>query len=385
MKKIPLLLSVFLCALVGLLVTACPKSNVTLSAEKWGGEKNPDILLYTLDNGRGLKVRICNYGAILVSIETPDNKGIPGDVALGFSTFDDYLKNNSNHGAVVGRVANRIAHGTFTLDCVTYTLATNNSPGGIPCSLHGGNIGFNKKIWNAAPDFTDSANPGVKLTYTSKDGEEGYPGTLEASVTYTLLPNNTLRVTYGAKTDKATPVNLSQHCYFNLAGEGSGTILDHQVRLYASRYTPVNEGLIPTGELRAVAGTPFDFTTPHSIGERISAPDPQLAFGPGGYDHTWVLDGESGDKPRLAAEVYDPASGRVMTISTTEPGLQFYSGNFLDGSDTGKAGKAYTKRTGFAMETQHFPDSPNQHTFPSVILRPGEEFKSVTEFRFTTR
>ena len=386
MKKLSFLFSGVLCALVGLFATACTETNISIHKDPWGGEKYPDVFLYTLDNGRGLKVQICNYGAILVSIQTPDKKGVPGDVALGFPTFEDYLKNSSNHGAVVGRVANRIAHGKFTLDGATYTLATNNSPGDIPCSLHGGNVGFNQKIWTPSePGLYGGTNPGIKLSYTSKDGEEGYPGNLDVSVTYVLLANNTLRVTYEAQTDKATPVNLSQHCYFNLAGEGSGTILDHQVLLNASRYTPVNAGLIPTGELRPVAGTPFDFTKPHAIGERIAANDPQLAFGPGGYDHNWVLDGESGKAPRLAAEVYEPVSGRVMTVSTTEPGIQFYSGNFLDGSDKGKAGKPYTKRTGFALETQHFPDSPNQPSFPTVTLRPGEKFKSVTEFKFSVR
>jgi aldose 1-epimerase len=383
MKKLFFLLSLSLCTLFGLSVTGCTETTVSFRTQEWGDKDHPGVYLYTIDNGKGLRVSISNYGALLVSIETPDKHGVVGDVALGYSTFAEYVKDTSNFGAVVGRVANRIADGKFTLDGTTYTLAKNNTPGGIPCTLHGGNIGFNKVVWEAEPLFTNGASS-LRLTYKSKDGEEGFPGNLVATVTYTVLADNTLRVEYEAKTDKATPVNLSQHSYFNLAGEGNGTILGHVVRLNASRFTPVNAGLIPTGELRAVAGTPFDFTTPHPIGERIGAKDEQLILG-GGYDHNWVLDGESGKALRFAAEVYEPNSGRVLTISTTEPGIQYYSGNFLDGSVKGKAGKAYIHRSGLALETQHFPDSPNQPAFPSVILRPGETYKSATEFKFSTR
>ncbi|MDR2844878.1 MAG: galactose mutarotase, partial [Puniceicoccales bacterium] len=277
-----------------------------VTAEKWG--RLPDgraVTLYTLDNGQGLRVRIANYGAIIVSVETPDKTGAVADVALGYANIEGYLNDPGTYfGAVVGRVANRIAAGKFTLDGIAHTLATNNTPAGIPCSLHGGKTGFDKVLWDAKP--ADGKHPALTLTYRSKDGEEGYAGNLDVTVTYTVLPCNTLRVDYAATTDKATPVNLSQHSYFNLSGEGNGTILDHQIRFAASRFTPVNAGLIPTGEVRAVAGTPFDFTQPHAIGERIGAVDEQLAFG-AGYDHNWALDpapdGTDATAPRFAAEV----------------------------------------------------------------------------------
>ncbi|MDR2862448.1 MAG: galactose mutarotase [Puniceicoccales bacterium] len=381
MKKLFSLCSAFLCVLLGLSVTGC--TQATSSSEEWGGKDHPGVRLYTIDNGHGLRVRISNFGALLVSVETPDKNGIVSDVALGYATLEEYLKDSTYFGVVVGRVANRIAGGQFTLDGTTYTLPKNNTPGGIPCTLHGGNAGFSRVVWDAEP-FVSNGDSGLRLTYKSKDGEEGFPGNLVATVTYTVLADNTLRVEYGAVTDKATPVNLSQHSYFNLAGEGNGDILSHEVRLNSLQFTPVNAGLIPTGELRSVIGTPFDFTKPHTVGERINAKDEQLELA-GGYDHNWVLAGERGKTPRLAAEVYEPKSGRVLTISTTEPGIQYYSGNFLDGSLKGKSGKVYLKRGGLALETQHFPDSPNQSAFPSVILRPGEHYRSVTEFKFSTR
>ncbi|MDR1816698.1 MAG: galactose mutarotase [Puniceicoccales bacterium] len=369
---------------------AGPAKPVT--SEPWG--KLPDgrqITLYTLDNGKGLRVKVADYGALLVSIETPDRTGKLADIALGYAKLADYFddagtKSGTYFGAVVGRVANRIAHGRFTLNGVTHDLFKNNDPAGIPCSLHGGKTGFDKQFWHAATPTGD--NPTIVLVRTSHDGEENYPGNLSVVVTYTLLPDNTLRVEYSATTDKPTPVNISQHSYFNLAGEGNGTILNHELRLVASNITPVNPGLIPTGKLLPVKGTPFDFTTPHKIGERVDALDKdvehQLEYG-AGYDHNWVLDGASGGAPRLAAEVYEPTTGRVLTIKTTEPGIQFYCGNFLKGDITGKSGKKYIRRGGFALETQHFPDSPNQPAFPSIILKPGDTYKSVTEFTFSAR
>ncbi|MDR3229645.1 MAG: galactose mutarotase [Puniceicoccales bacterium] len=341
------------------------------------------VSLYTLDNGKGLRVRVSDYGALLVSIEVPDKTGKIADVALGYNTLDGYVNDTGTYfGAVVGRVANRIANGKFSLGGKTYTLFTNNTPADIPCSLHGGKVGFDRAVWNAAP--ASDGTPAIVLKYLSKDGEEGYPGNLSVTVTYTLLPDNTLRVRYAAVTDKATPVNLSQHSYFNLAGEGNGTILEHKLTLNAPKLTPVTAGLIPTGEFLTVKDTPFDFTTPRTIGERINDKHQQLAFG-AGYDHNWVLGGVSGGEPRFAAEVFEEKSGRVLTISTTEPGIQFYSGNFLDGTIRGKAGNPYVRRSGLALETQHFPDSPNQKNFPSITLQPGETYSSITEYKFSVR
>ena len=335
--------------------------------------------LYTLDNQNGLRTRISDFGATIVNLQVPDRNGRLADIALGYDTLDSYLKGSSYFGAVVGRVANRIAHARFTLDGQTYTLAANNTPGGIPCTLHGGNTGFDKMLWNARPA---SDGTGITLSLLSPDGQEGFPGNLLVEVTYILRTDNTLCVKYTATTDKATPINLSQHCYFNLSGEGSPTILDHQLRIAATHYTPVNAGLIPTGEISSITGTPFDFTTPCIIGERINNPHEQLTYG-AGYDHNWVLDGGQTATPRTVAEVYAPASGRAMSIATTEPGIQFYCGNFLDGSP-GKGGKPYAHRSGFALETQHFPDSPNQPAFPSITIQPGRQYTSFTDFSFST-
>ncbi|MDR0534835.1 MAG: galactose mutarotase [Puniceicoccales bacterium] len=340
-----------------------------------------EAALYTLDNGNGLRVRASNHGATLVSIEAPDRNGAVADVVLGYDTPAGYAAGSSYFGAVVGRVANRVANARFSLDGTTHTLDANNTPGGIPCSLHGGNDGFDRRLWSAT--VLPGDHPALLLRLTSPDGDGGYPGKLDVSVTYILLSENILRVDYTAVTDRPTPVNLSQHTYWNLSGEGSGTILNHRLRLAASHYTPVNAGLIPTGKIVPVANTPFDFTQSRDIGERIHADDTQLAYG-GGYDHNWVLDGPPEGDIRFAAEVWDPASGRVLTLFTNEPGIQFYSGNFLDGAP-GKGAKPYGHRSGLALETQHFPDSPNQPAFPSVILRPGERFTSRTEFRFSTR
>ena len=340
------------------------------------------VEVYTLTNKRGLKLRAMTYGAIVLSLETPDRDGRSADIVLGYNTLDEYLKDTPYFGAVVGRYGNRIAHGRFTLDGREYTLATNNDPGGIPCSLHGGLKGFDKVLWSGEGRVVDGAQA-VRFTYRSRDGEEGYPGNVEIRVTYVLNDDGEWRVHYSATTDKATPLNVTQHSYFNLKGEGNGDILDHELVLKASRFTPVNAGLIPTGELRPVAGTPFDFTKAHRIGERVGAEDQQLRFG-GGYDHNWVLDSQDGSLA-LAAEVHEPASGRTMRVLTTEPGVQFYCGNFLDGKLTGKAGKPYPFRSGFCLETQHYPDSPNQPAFPDTILRPGEKWESTTVYQFGTR
>ena len=328
--------------------------------------------LYTLTNAAGLRARLTNYGAILVSLEVPDRDGKPADITLGYDTLDGWVKDTSYFGATIGRYGNRIAGGRFTLGDTEVTLATNNGEN----HLHGGIKGFNKVVWQAKPVKQADA-VGVEFTYVSKDMEEGYPGTLSATVVYTLTADNALKISYEAATDKPTVVNLTHHSYFNLAGQGTSDILGHELMLNADRYTPVDEGLIPTGELAPVAGTSMDFTTPAAIGARID----QV---PGGYDHNFVLRSSDGSLA-LAARVVEPTSGRVMEILTTEPGIQFYAGNFLDGSITGKAGKAYHKHYGFCLETQHFPDSPNQPDFPSTVLRPGEKYTHVTVHRFSTR
>jgi aldose 1-epimerase len=340
------------------------------------------VMLYTLRGPRGLVVELTNFGASVVKILTSDRTGKVGDVVLGFSNFDDYAKKSPFFGSVVGRVANRIANARFALDGKTYLLAANNSPGGLDCSLHGGNVGFDKVVWQAEP-CEIAGLPAVRLRYFSKDREEGFPGNLEVQVVYSMTQDNGLRIDYQATTDAATPVNLSNHSYFNLKGEGHGNILDHELMLNASRYTPVNKGLIPTGELQPVQGTPFDFTRPHRIGERINNVDAQLKFG-GGYDHNFAINRKSAGL-ELAATVYEPTSGRVLEVLTTEPGLQFYSGNFLDGALVGKAGKAYPYRSAVVLETQHYPDSINQPKFPSIVLRAGQTYQSSTVFRFSTR
>jgi aldose 1-epimerase len=338
--------------------------------------------LYTLTNAHGVRADITDYGAIIVRLLVPDHDGRLDDVVLGYNRVEDYVRATPYFGAVVGRYGNRIAHGRFTLDGRTHTLATNNSPGGIPCHLHGGVIGFDKVIWQAEPVLRDGVQ-GLKLRYLSKDGEEGYPGNLDLTVHYWLQNDNSLRVEYLATTDQPTPVNLTQHSYFNLKSEGNGDILGHVLTLHASHTTPVDAGLIPTGEVTPAKGTPFDFTTPHAIGERVDHDDPQLKFG-GGYDHNWVLDHQSG-RMAPAATVHEPTTGRTMEVWTEEPGLQFYSGNFLDGSHVGKRGKPYHHRTGFCLETQHYPDSPNQKNFPTTILRPGQIHRTATCYKFGVR
>ena len=333
------------------------------------------VELITLTNARGVELRAMTYGAIIVSLKVPDRAGKLNDIVLGYDSLAGYVKSSPYFGAVVGRYGNRIAKGTFTLDGKTYTLAVNNGPN----ALHGGLKGFDKVVWSADTMRTPEG-VGIRFRYVSKDGEEGYPGTLTTTVTYTLTDENEVHIAYEATTDKATPVNLTQHTYFNLAGHGD--ILAHVLTLQADRFAAVDSTLIPTGELAPVAGTPFEFTTQHAIGERIGADHQQLTFG-GGYDHTFVL-----SRPdtglALAAVLKDPLSGRTLEVRTTEPGVQFYSGNFLDGSLTGKGGVVYTQRTGVCLETQHFPDSPNQKAFPSTVLRPGETYRSRTVWTFRT-
>jgi aldose 1-epimerase len=342
--------------------------------------------LYTLTNSSGAQISVTNYGGIITRIVVPDRQGRLADVALGYDMVEKYVAGHPYFGAIIGRYGNRIANGKFTLDGKNYKLFTNNEPGGIPCSLHGGKIGFDKVLWTVTPLLTKDA-AGLKLTYLSKDGEEGYPGNLDVTVIYWFNNNNEIRIEYHATTDKATPCNLTNHSYFNLAGEGSGTILNHILTLHASKLTAVDAGLIPVGKHVPVKSTPFDFTTPHSIGARVDTPgDEQLKFG-GGYDHNFVLD-RAGPGLFKAAEVYEPVTGRVMEILTEEPGIQFYCGNYLDGTNVAKSTIPYTYRTGFALETQHFPDSPNQPdktAFPSTILRPGQKYKTTTIYRFSAR
>ncbi len=366
--------------LFGIALTAHAVSAELPKAEPYG--KTADgapVEVFTLTNKHGIKLRAMSYGAIVLSLETPDRDGKSADIVLGYNSLGEYVKDTPYFGAVVGRYGNRIANGKFSLDGKDYTLATNNDPGGIKCSLHGGLKGFDKVVWRGEALTKDGAQ-GVKFSYTSKDGEEGYPGTLNLSVTYLLTDDNEWLIDYEATTDKATPLNVTQHSYFNLKGEGNGDILGHELTFKASKFTPVTVGLIPTGELRPVKGTPFDFTTPHSIGERVKADDEQMKFG-GGYDHNWVLDNQS-DKLSLAATVHEPTTGRTLEVLTTEPGLQFYCGNFLDGKLTGKSGKPYQFRNGFCLETQHYPDSPNQPSFPSTILQPGKTWQSTTVYKF---
>ena len=335
--------------------------------------------LYTLTNANGIEVRAITYGGIIVSLKVPDNNGRLDDIVMGHDTLEGYLTKSQYFGALVGRYGNRIAKGKFTLDGVEYKLAVNNGPNHV----HGGLKGFDKVVWQAE-SFENPEGAGVALSYTSKDGEEGYPGNLTAKITYTLTAQNELVVDYHATTDKATPLNLTQHTYFNLAGDGSGDILGHDLLLNASHFTPVDKTMIPTGEIRSVAGTPMDFTKPTAIGARIDQEDEQLQFG-GGYDHNFVINQEKGEGLSLVARVYEPTTGRVMEVFSTEPGVQFYSGNFLDGSITGKSGHVYERRTGFCLETQHYPDSPNKPDFPSSILRPGETYESRTIFKFSAR
>jgi aldose 1-epimerase len=334
--------------------------------------------VYTLTNSNGIRARIMTYGAAMVSLEVPDRAGKMEDILLGYDNLDGFVKNRPYFNCIVGRYGNRIAKGKFTLDGKEYTLAVNNGEN----HLHGGIKGFDKYIWQAEP-FKKNNEAGLKLSMLSKDGDEGYPGNLTVNVTYTLTNDNELRIDYFAATDKATVCNLTNHNYYNLTGDAKTDILGHILTLNADRFTPVDEGLIPTGKLEAVKGTPMDFTKPTAIGDRINADDRQIKFG-GGYDHNWVLNKKDSGLS-LAAKLYEPTSGRAMEIWTTEPGIQFYSGNFLDGTITGKEGVVYKHRWALCLETQHYPDSPNKPEFPSVVLRPGQVYKTTTLHKFYTR
>ncbi len=335
--------------------------------------------LYTLANSKGFEARITNYGGIVVSLKAPDKSGKLADVVLGFDKLDGYLKTHPFFGALAGRYANRIAKGQFKLGDKTYKLFVNNGPN----SLHGGKIGFDKKVWTAR-DVSKSDEAGLELSYLSKDGEEGYPGNLNVTVTYWLTNNNELKIDYLATTDKETVLNITNHSYFNLAGAGNGDILKHEVMINADRVTAVDATLIPTGEVKPVAGTPLDFTKPQVIGARIDdAKDQQMVYGKG-YDHNFVLNNSTG-AVALAARVTEPTTGRVLEVLTDQPGVQLYTGNFLDGTITGKGGKVYPRRSGFCLETQHYPDSPNHPNFPTTALKPGEQFKSTTVFKFSVQ
>ncbi|MEI7938413.1 MAG: aldose epimerase family protein [Verrucomicrobiota bacterium] len=334
------------------------------------------VNLYTLRNNKGTEVGICNYGGLVLFLKVPDRHGKFADVVLGYDNLPDYIKDTPYFGALIGRYGNRIAKGKFTLDGKEYTLAVNNGPN----ALHGGLKGFDKVVWE--PRFLAThAGPSLELVYVSKDGEEGYPGTLSVKAIYTLTEDNALMLDYVATTDKDTVLNLTHHSYFNLAGKGD--ILNHQVMMPADKFTPVNVNLIPTGELKPVDGSPFDFRTPTAIGARIGQEDEQLKFG-GGYDHNWVINKPMGQLG-LMARVYEPTSGRVMEVWSTDPGLQFYSGNFLDGKNKGKGGWVYKYRNGFCMEPQHYPDSPNQPNFPSVVLKPGQTYRNTIIYKFSVQ
>jgi aldose 1-epimerase len=335
------------------------------------------ISLYTVTNGKGMEARIITYGGILVSLKTPDRKGALDDVVLGHDTLADYLADTKTYfGALIGRYANRIGHAQFTLDGVTYKLPQND--GGN--SLHGGVKGFDKRVWTGK-----EVPGGVELTYNSKAGEEGYPGNLKAVVTYKVTDDNRLQIHYTATTDRDTVVNLTNHSYWNLKGDGDilGGILDNLVTINSDKYTPIDAGLIPTGELKPVEGTPFDFRKPTTPGARINQSDPQLKLGKG-YDHNWVLN-KSGNGLGLAARVEETSTGRVMEVYTDQPGIQFYTGNFLDGTVKGKGGKIANFRSALCLETQHYPDTPNKPSFPSAFLKPGQKYDTTTEFRFSTK
>jgi aldose 1-epimerase len=359
-----------------------PESPVagTISKAPFGMKEGIEVDLYTLRNSNGMEATITNYGGIVTSLKVPDRSGQFGDVVLGFDTLDGYLSKeylaaNPYFGALIGRYGNRIANARFTLDGKEYVLAANNGPN----HLHGGIKGFDKVIWEGRA--IEGEEPSLELRYLSRDGEEGYPGNLNVIATYTLTGDNALKVDFTATTDQDTIVNLTHHSYFNLAGKGD--ILGHEVMIKANTFTPVDSGLIPTGELRPVAETPFDFNTLTAIGARINEDNEQLKFGKG-YDHNWVIDKPAGELG-LMASVFESGSGRVLEVLSTEPGLQFYSGNFLDGTLTGKGGWVYEFRNGFCMEPQHYPDSPNKPSFPSVVLKPGETYRNTILYRFSTR
>ena len=365
-----------LASLVGCATTG--KSAGYIGKQSFG--KTPDgksVELFTLRNAKGSEAQIMSYGGIVTSLKVADKAGKLGDVVLGYDNLDGYIKSTPYFGALIGRYGNRIAFGKFSLGGKSYTLATNN----VPNALHGGLKGFDKVVWEVVRERATDNEASLELSYLSKDGEEGYPGNLKVTATYTLTEDNALRVDFSATTDKPTVVNLTHHSYFNFAGKGD--ILNHEVMINADKFTPVDGGLIPTGELRPVKGTPFDFTTPHKIGERINATDEQLKLG-NGYDHNWVVN-KKANELSLMATVYDPTSGRVMEVWSTEPATQFYSGNFLDGTITGKGGWTYQFRNGFCFEPQHYPDSPNHPAFPTTELKPGQTYHNTIIYKFSVR
>ncbi len=348
---------------------------MSIIREPFGAIDNQTVERFTLRGAHGVETQIITYGGALVSLRARDRHGQPGDVVVGFDSLPPYLNNPAYIGSLIGRVANRIAHGVFSLGGATYRLARNHGAH----HLHGGVTGFDKVIWQARP-VADADEPALELTYFSRDGEEGYPGNLSVIVTYTLTADGALRIDYHATTDRTTVVNLTNHAYFNLSG--GGTILNHEAQLFASHFLPVDASLIPTGEIRAVRGTVMDFTTPAPIGARIHADDEQLRYGLGGYDHTWVIDGADGAL-RHAARLVDPSSGRVLDVLTTQPGIHLYTGNSLDGTITARNGHVLTKHAALCLETQHFPDSPNHPQFPSIVLHPGEIYRHTTIFRLS--
>ncbi|MBQ7189156.1 MAG: galactose mutarotase [Kiritimatiellae bacterium] len=362
----------------------CMKKTGKASVEKsfFGKtKKGEDVHKYRMIGAGGVVMEVIDYGAHVVSLLTPDRDGKLADITLGFNDVAGYEDIEPYFAGLIGRFGNRIANGKFTLDGKTYTLPLNNEPGGIKCSLHGGIVGFNDYVWATEP-FQDGDTVGLKMKITSPDGDQGYPGKLDVTVTYTLKPDNVWRVDYEAVTDKATPVNLTQHIFFNLKGEGEGTILDHELMINADKVTPVNAGLIPTGQYMNVKGTPFDFTVPWEIGDRINTKENEQIKFCGGYDINYVLNSQDGHLAPAAC-LYERTTGRKVIISTTEPGIQFYSGNFMTDKNIGKNGKVIGYRGGLALETQHYPDSPNQPTFPSTILRPGAVYQTTTEWKFT--
>lgn len=375
----PALLTIIVgCAMLIASCSKSPQEGPRRSKQAFGSADGKDVSIYTLRNKSGMEARITNYGGILVSLLVPDRSGKLADVVLGYDSLSSYLKQTQYFGALVGRFANRIGHARFALEGKEYILAPNDGPN----QLHGGIRGFNRAVWDV-DESTPPTEPILVLSYLSKDGEEGYPGNLRVKVVYSLSDSNELRIDYTATTDKPTVLNLTHHSYFNLAGQGVGDILNETVMINADHFTPIDSGLIPTGEIRAVQGTPMDFRTPNVIGARINEKDDQLRLGRG-YDHNWVLN-RNGDGLSFAARVSEQTSGRIMEVWTTQPGIQFYTGNFLDGSSIGKGGIAYKYRTGLCLETQHFPDSPNRPEFPSCILRPGETFTSSTIYRFSAQ
>lgn len=378
MKK----LTIYLFLIIMTAITCTPSSEnsseSSISSEPFGTTPDgTEVTEYTMTNANGIEMKVITYGGIIRTLKVPDKEGNLEDIVLGFDSLEDYVEENPFFGTIVGRYGNRIAGGTFTLDGEEYELAQNNGPN----NLHGGPEGFDSKVWEATEvDVEDGV--ALQLSYLSPHMEMGFPGNLDVVVTYTLLNDNSLEFDYKATTDQATVVNLTQHSYFNLSGE-TGKILDHELMLNASHFLPVDSTLIPTGELRPVEGTPFDFTEPKVVGEEIDAENTQIEYGMG-YDHCWVFD-ESEEEMPLGATLYEPESGRFMELYTTEPGVQFYSGNFLDGTLTGKDGETIPRRGGLCLETQHYPDSPNQPDFPSVVLEPGEEYHTTTLLKFSTK